>query len=244
MLVWIASYPRSGNTFLRIALHRLYGRKSLPERSQRVIATKGDPQHLREHWMHTDLSEQEMAAADEKYFAKTHDLPGADENPAIYVLRDGRDALVSYAWFSLMLHDERPPETINGEAFRTALCNIMLDRRAPYGVWGQHALAWIKRPRTAVVRFEDLIRDPAQCLAGALDQLRLTLPRVVGATVPSFDELHALKPQFYRRGAVGAWRDEFPADLLEVFWREHGEGMLAAGYRCEPEPSPRLLTTA
>ena len=25
MLVWLASYPRSGNTFSRIALNRLYG---------------------------------------------------------------------------------------------------------------------------------------------------------------------------------------------------------------------------
>jgi hypothetical protein len=25
MIVWLASFPRSGNTFLRIVLHRLYG---------------------------------------------------------------------------------------------------------------------------------------------------------------------------------------------------------------------------
>jgi hypothetical protein len=25
MLVWVASFPRSGNTFLRIVLHRFYG---------------------------------------------------------------------------------------------------------------------------------------------------------------------------------------------------------------------------
>ena len=25
VIVWLASYPRSGNTFLRIVLHRLYG---------------------------------------------------------------------------------------------------------------------------------------------------------------------------------------------------------------------------
>ena len=25
MIVWVASFPRSGNTFLRIVLHRLYG---------------------------------------------------------------------------------------------------------------------------------------------------------------------------------------------------------------------------
>lgn len=25
MIIWIASYPRSGNTFFRVALHRLYG---------------------------------------------------------------------------------------------------------------------------------------------------------------------------------------------------------------------------
>ena len=31
MIVWIASYPRSGNSLFRIALHRLYGVRSAPD---------------------------------------------------------------------------------------------------------------------------------------------------------------------------------------------------------------------
>jgi len=30
VIVWLASYPRSGNTLLRIVLHRLYGAKDAP----------------------------------------------------------------------------------------------------------------------------------------------------------------------------------------------------------------------
>ncbi len=244
MLVWIASYPRSGNTFSRIALHRLYGCKSCPDRGGPLRAVDGDPGTLREHWLSTDLTDQEMEDSKETFFAKTHNLPGDDEYPALYLLRDGRDALVSYAWYSLLLHEGRTKDSVTPDDFHTALRNIMLDRRSPYGVWSQHVLAWINRPRTAVIRFEDLIRTPAPCLARAVEQLRLDLPVAPVGAVPEFRELQALKPRFYRRGEVGSWRDEFPKDLLETFWLEHGDGMRAAGYQRDLESAPQSTITA
>jgi hypothetical protein len=180
---------------------------------------------------------EELAAGERVFFVKSHDLPAGSDHPAIYLVRDGRDALVSYAWFSLVLHGGLRFEDVDHERFRSALHAVMTDRRSPYGVWSQHVRAWLERPRTTVVRFEDLIERPAECVRRAVDGLETGLA-YHDAPVPGFDELHAGRPRFFRRGRVGAWRDEFPPDLLQQFWREHGDGMRAAGY-ARPDPRSR-----
>src|SRR5690606_25886720 len=82
MKCWIASFPRSGNTFFRNILYYVYGIES------------------------STWHKETAYPVDENYagfdFVKTHLLPSElepnDVNiPAIYLVRDGRDALVSIA---------------------------------------------------------------------------------------------------------------------------------------------------
>jgi len=54
--------------------------------------------------------------------------------------------------------------------------------------------------------------------------VRLTRPDI------SFEKLHADNPKFYRRGIVGAWRDEMTLDQQKSFWRYHADAMHTAGY--------------
>jgi len=115
MIVWIASSGRSGNTFFRVVMHELYGintyaafqaaevlliagaealvgHKELPERLQAAIAA-GNAEQIR-------LALEELNAGKELFVFKTHamahELFGTNYR-AILIVRDGRDALVSYA---------------------------------------------------------------------------------------------------------------------------------------------------
>ncbi|GLY96154.1 hypothetical protein Acsp02_34090 [Actinoplanes sp. NBRC 103695] len=98
MIVWVASFPRSGNTFLRIVLHRLYG-----VRTSTVYDVDGVAERLGKDLIgFTDRpgSLSEMRATDELHFVKTHRQHDADvdeDDRAICLVRDGRDALVSWA---------------------------------------------------------------------------------------------------------------------------------------------------
>jgi len=231
MLAWIASYPRSGNSFFRLALFRLHGHRSVREQT-RGVKPPGSSGLENDLW--TELTDAEMAAGDGVYFVKTHELPRESTNPAIYLVRDGRDSLVSYAWFSLVQHQGVPREEVTPQRFREALFNAMTDPRGPYGTWGSNVLAWLGRPRTHVAKFEEFIRAPEACISEALRALALP-GECLDGRVPAFEELQAARPHHYRRGAVGSWQDEFPADLLDQFWRLHGEAMEAAGYA----PAPR-----
>src|SRR5947209_9405031 len=130
--VWIASYPRSGNTLLRLILAECFelGTKSkYPESSEAVLAFFGG--HL----------------AGERYLTKTHDPP-EDDNPAIYLIRDGRATIVSYYHYC---RDYGLPVSMEN----------VIRGTVGFGSWSGHYDAWnpFKRPQTIVVRYEELAKN-------------------------------------------------------------------------------------
>ena len=47
---------------------------------------------------------------------------------------------------------------------------------------------------------------------------------------PSFAELHATVPWFFRRCVPGSWREEMPSHLQDLFLERHGDTLLRLGY--------------
>src|SRR6187401_788141 len=96
MIVWIASYPRSGNTFLRAVLHALY---RVPTYSiyddDDPVAQRVGPELVGYRRKPNDRAL--MADSSEVYLVKTHKRRKIDGYRAIYLVRDGRDAVVSHA---------------------------------------------------------------------------------------------------------------------------------------------------
>jgi hypothetical protein len=225
MLIWIASYPRSGNTFFRHVLAQLYGVASFERYSW-------GPDHMPLQLSgFEDLGERslaEMSAAHAPYFVKTHDLPD-DDNPAIYLVRDGRDALISHAHF--ILEYDRKVENQGPELFHDAL-RMLIETDSSFAGWSGNVQAWTGRSApTAIVRFEDLVSDPLNSVRRAVGEIGFRSPEAAAAEPLTFDELNRAHPEFFRRGKIGAWREEMPHDLHEVFWRRHGETMRLLDYR-------------
>jgi hypothetical protein len=211
----LASYPRSGNTFFRVILSHRYGL---------TVHTDRPPP--------AEWGKIGLAAADGTgpLFHKTHSLPAADDpRPAVYIVRDGRDALVSYAHFTLAYGQPAGPAEVTPAQFRDTLRNLILETGSRYGTWAQNVDAWAARPNTAVVRYEDLVADPAGVADRALADIRLAREPVADH-IPAFDELKEVDGKFFRRGVTGGWRDEFPPELLDLFWAHNGTAMLRHGY--------------
>src|SRR5262249_54086695 len=108
LMMWLASFPRSGNTFFRIILHEVYG-----------IETAEYALHSRPYLQH-DYTNYSVV--------KTHLLPDAlvpndPTIPAVYLIRDGRDAVVSLAHYRSNIGDP-------GSSFRK---NLRAAIRAPGG---------------------------------------------------------------------------------------------------------------
>ncbi len=96
-VTWLASFPRSGNTLLRVVLKRCFGLLSQSIYGDHEFPDAAMTAMVGEQAVGPDVQAflRVARAQGRSLFVKTHELPGADHHPAVCVLRDGRSALVS-----------------------------------------------------------------------------------------------------------------------------------------------------
>jgi hypothetical protein len=228
VLIWLASYPRSGNTLLRLVLEREFAYHTCSLYRERTPETGPELADL------VDLTSAKLVANaidkdEDIHFVKTHELATDDAFPAIYVVRDGRDAMVSFAHFLIDFvigKSEHDPEVQYWQTLQE-----LLTTTERYGGWSQNVQSWLHRPGTVLVKFEELIDQPVECARDALRRLHIE-PRTGRGhegLVP-FEQLQRESPRFFRTGASGNWRTDMD-DLLEsLFWEQHGATMDELGY--------------
>jgi hypothetical protein len=239
MIVWLASYPRSGNTYFRILLHHLHGLKTFSIYNDPLLEKlDGTADAIGHERLPGSLDE--IANSGKLYIVKTHNLP-ADNYPAIQIVRDGRDALASYAKFIQAFESpfaslgrmERGLKSWTGWKEEEAIAKrLILSSGGDFGGWSENVLAWKERPaKTALVRYEDLIGDPQGELVRVLEELNISGTREnQGAEPPSFADLNRRWPNFFRQGRAGSWKSILTPRLERLFWKHHREGMEAFGY--------------
>jgi hypothetical protein len=230
--IWLASFPRSGNTLLRLILKSLYDVGS----SSVYAKQAGDPNGPEGSAAPAPTASSALLAVataahagpvHDLDFTKTHELDAAeDTTPAVYVARDGRDTYVSYAHFAMQVE----PAVYAGMSY-TDVLGMLIASPDHFGGWHGHVERWTRRTApTVVVRYEDLLADPAGTAARACEQLGVTLPAPSGS-LPRIEELQEIDPLIFRKGKAGSWRDEMPSELEEHFWKLHGQSMERLGYR-------------
>lgn len=207
-VVWVASYPRSGNTFLRTVLHQCFGLKS-----GSVYADDfGGSQAVEDVVGHIEWAENgtiEFGDAPIKLM-KTHWQQPPDLRPAIYVIRDGRDAIASLFQF----WNERQ-----------ALTDI-IDGRNDFGSWADHVTAWAPkdRPNTLLLRYEDLVGSLGTCIDQIAGFLNLD-PKC--RALPSRAELASIDGRWIKPENKRAPLD---GPLLQRFREVNGNVMQEFGY--------------
>lgn len=130
-MTWLASYPRSGNTLLRLVLNHCFGLASQSLYQDQEFA---DPA-VRDVVGHEDVGGNARLfvtaarRAGRSLYVKTHELPPSDQHPAIYVIRDGRSAVVSHAHYlrDILGRDISLTDVIEGKAGLS---------------WSRHVRAW------------------------------------------------------------------------------------------------------
>ena len=218
-MIWLASFPRSGNTFFRIVLHEVYGISS---------------GHLRPPEMREGDWEKDLDYPVVKTHLQPKELdPDDPDIPAVYVVRDGRDAIVSIS------HHRSDIVVPGSDYLRNMDEAIRAEDGSFFGGWSRNVEDWLKRA-TIVIRFEELIEDPIGNVEKLCDILDLLEPKA--SNLPTFEDLKS-KPlpygrrsdgewrqKFFRRGKVGAWKDEMPEPMQQLFWDLHGDTMEKLGY--------------
>lgn len=220
MIVWLASYPRSGNTLLRTVLWQTMGLQSTSDVDKRRQPLDEETRRLFggfERSQPWDIFYPAAQTSPEVALVKTH-LPPRDDYPAIYVVRDGRKSCLSYAHFH---------ETHSGNP-HPSLMDIVLGDDF-YGDWSSHFHCWHARRNTLLVRYEELVNASAELLVALAAHIGYR-----GSIQPwrnPFAELNQSHPDFFRQGMI-EWQNDpkWPAWINSLFFQLHGELMIALGY--------------
>jgi len=228
-MIWLSSFPRSGNTFLRNILFEVYG--------------------LESSTFHRESSYPVDKDFRDYPFVKTHELPSSlsdfeSDIPCVYLVRDGRDAICSMA-------HHRTDLVAPGSDYELNLKEaIVADQGSFFGGWSRNAEEWLERA-DLIIRYEDLIRDPI----ATVEKLRAVFPlgQPIVENLPTFESLKFGIPKygtgreldiserkkkeqaskFFRRGKSGSWKEDIPEYLQDLFWSYHGDTMERYGYSYE-----------
>lgn len=222
MIVWIASYPRSGNTFLRVVLNHVFDLKTYSIHNDPVdIGADAETAETVGHLnLPEDFSLEEARASGDLYLIKTHGLPENDEDRAIYLVRDGRSAVLSYAHYK---------HSFSAQSSVSNYMNEILSGHDHFVSWGDHVAAWDPqvRPNTLLLKFEDLVSDPGAHLLALSD----FLGRPVGdGDIPAFKELSEVNSKMFREGKLAAWKEQLTEEQQLLFWLDNYEQMSRLGY--------------
>jgi hypothetical protein len=229
VVTWLASYPRSGNTLFRLALHHLYGTRTGSIYRDPVLVGIGAAATVGHQAGPAPL--EAWLADSDRHIVKTHELP-SDELPAIYIARDGRDVLVSHASYIDEFGIDLPAGLLfdGPDRVEQILRWLVTSGHPAYGLWSDHVLAWhARRPMPAVVRYEELASNPGGAVGQALERLGQPISSGAGR-MPTFEDLHQLWPGFFRQGAVGSWTTVMTSAVETLFWRYHRPAMELLGY--------------
>lgn len=225
--VVIVGFPKSGHTWMQAILADLaYG-------VDPVVA----PDNLIQDLV-PDVHQNRMTRRySDAVFFKSHQFPKKEYRQVIYMLRDGRDVLVSY------YHYRR------AWGYQGSIRDLVNEENPVYGSWGSHVRAWHQNPYSAsikVLKYENLLvsfheelRNLAEFFKFDADSDRID--RIAEAT--KFKSLQDKERKrgrpnpnwptdklFMRRGVAGSFRDELDAGTLDLFENKFGDVLRECGY--------------
>ena len=270
LIVWLASYPKSGNTWVRAFLHNYILRPPAPysindldrisasecaagffhpyDPRPASIYTEAEVQRMRPK-VHRDLTRLH----DDLVFIKTHNAAWAVHEVAlctwevtagaIYLVRDPRDVAVSYAAYT-----GRGLNDIIAFMGRAGAANRGTDAQVfeLLGSWSGHVESWLARPKTLVLRYEDLRAAPEAAfgkIVGFLgdggaepDRLRRAIAFSDFPTLAAQERANgygAAGPAgapFFRAGGSGQWLERLTAAQSGRIETDHRAMMRRFGY--------------
>lgn len=207
--VWLASFPRSGNTYLRTILWNCFGLRSgsiYPNDLGQNVSLEQAVGHIE----HCD-GRITFPPGQEPQLVKTHEHD-RDDKPAIYIVRDGRAAILSLWEF----YGHRVP------------IETLLRGEHQFGKWQDHLAAWDfgSRAKTLFLRYEDVLVDLDSTLSVISDFLK---HRILARRLPARESIASRDGRWVR--SAGDHADNYLSrEQLELFNSLNARGLQRAGY--------------
>jgi hypothetical protein len=242
--VFIASYPRSGSTWLRFLLLALLTRDTAGfESVNRLIPDVGRHRGV-----------PGLVPADGRLI-KTHEAYRPVYQKAVYIVRDVRDVVLSEFDY------ENALERIS-EDFETFLMLSLTSSVNGYGCWQTHVLSWLDSPLglsegLLVIKFEDLRARTEEVLANVASFLGVAADRAAIRSAIANNSVQRMREKedqvkvfsshspgktngdgtrFIRKGSIGGWRARLSQDQVNLIEQHSGAGLARLGYLTDAVP--------
>jgi len=202
-LVWLASYPKSGNTWFRIFLKNLFSKSDMsssinelseyPNASSRSMIDSYigvgssdltiDEINLLRPEVYKMISHENMT----EVFIKTHDqwqtnlkrkpiFPEEITKGVIYLIRNPLDIAISFSYHNNCSFDDSI-QNMNDKKYGLCLDNKRLysQIQQKLNTWSNHVNSWIYESKLPVhvVKYEEMIQNPFDSFSHALDFLSI-----------------------------------------------------------------------
>ncbi len=248
-IVWIASYPKSGNTWARAFLHNLVrvqngedGEQDINEMARFSTweldkkryadflgfepdnSTHRDEIAATRHAVHQQIADSLRGII----FIKTHNCLLVDRGHSTinFAVTAGAIYVVRNPLDIAISYAHHAGSSIDEAIERMSLINAETDGSEVavyevHGSWSQHVWSWTRKPHRAlhVVRYEDMLADPQTAFAGMARHLHLTATRRQLGRAIERSSFARLKAQETEKGFR-----ERPPNADQSFFREGRAG--------------------
>jgi hypothetical protein len=225
--VFLVSYPRSGNTWVRFMLAHLLKTPEMVVNFETLGQLVPD--------LHKDSGTLDQVASPR--IIKSHLPYRPDYARVVYIVRDGRDAYLSYYHYR---RDRLAPGTTLAQFIQSDLWPCS---------WGEHVMSWLDSGLDAahllVVRYEDLHRNAADQLVriasfAGLETSKASIQEAVQAS--SFDKMQRTERRlghpgapyysgnFVRLGKTGTWQEIFGREEIRALRKVDRAALLRLDY--------------
>lgn len=244
--IFLASYPRSGSTWLRFMLYQILTGED--PRFQSIDRT------IPEIDAHRGVS---PILPNGGRLVKTHEQYRNEYTKAVFLVRDARDVFLScYA----RAVEVGLAELVSAGDFDSFLISFLQGHALQQGSWQQHSQSWlesplVKRGNLMLVRYEDLrgnpehvlselltfvgIKPDPQLIRRAVENNSLKQMRAKEDTAKKTGERSVLLAshkgtgedgRFVRKGSIGGWRGKMTEAQLRIVDECAGSVLTTLGY--------------
>ncbi|WP_083862289.1 sulfotransferase domain-containing protein [Baaleninema simplex] len=231
--VFIVGYPKSGNSWFQNLITGLVYGVNPAQAPDAIVQDLVPDIHYKRYYRRYSTP----------MFFKSHLPPQPTYRKVIYLLRDGRDVMVSYYRFLQALRSSKNESVDFLHMVKTGE-GLFQNRK-----WHDQVEAWLKNPHqadTITVRYEDMLERPVDELERVCEFIHFEASRDVLEQVTAAASFQSLRKKeekfglnnpgwpkdkfFNRRGKAGSYKDEMPKEVLEAFMEEAGETLEKVGY--------------
>jgi hypothetical protein len=245
--VFLVSYPKSGNTWVRFLIANLI-------HTDEPVTFTNMESRLPSIYI---LPDRELRRIPRPRVLKSHECFHPRYRNVIYIVRDPRDVAVSYFHYNIKKRLLPPDAAI--EQYIPQFLDDELDMRV--GAWGDHVLSWVSMAETRnnflLLRYEDMLANAEAELSRVADVLGIqaTPERLKRAVeLSSAGRMRNLEKQqadqwvfakgmrqdipFIRAAKSGGWQTGLPQSAVEQIESAWGTVMERMGYVLSKDMPP------